>query len=76
MWIFVLVDMIISYDYCYWFFVLISIAAENAYKLIKIYNQLTQHIVHFSKYLKITKEIKLPLHIPVPLVFYELLSEF
>ena len=29
------------------FFVLISIAAENAYKWIKIYNQLTQHIVHF-----------------------------
>ena len=29
------------------FFVLISIAAENAYKWIKIYNQLTQHTVHF-----------------------------
>ena len=29
------------------FFVLISIAAENAYKWIKIYNQLTQHSAHF-----------------------------
>ena len=57
------------------FFVLISIAAENAYKWIKIYNQLTQYknlLYTFRTIWKLRKKLNYKIHsskLSVPLIF-------